>query len=321
MLAGVRVMACDGLKLSILDFGYTGPDKRLCSRLAVTTSLARLADERGYHRFWFTEHHSQDLYIACPEVVIAAIAASTRRIRVGSAGVLLHYYSPFKVAEVFHTLAALFPNRIDLGVARGIGATPEAADLLRDGLTKPADPAAADAAFERKLADLMKHLRAGRDADQTRGSGAPAQSLPELWLLGSGRWSAELAAKSGANLAMAAWYKVLEPVDLKGVIANYTEQFQASPERSAATACLSVSGICAESDAEADAVLAKVREYYGEDVSLNFCGSPDVCRAAIEQLADQHGVSEINIVSYCVEPDQQERMFRLLGEAMRLRGE
>src|SRR5271168_1230440 len=111
-------MPPDDLALSILDFGYDGPDKRLESRLAFTLSLARMADERGYSRFWFTEHHSEDLYIACPEVVIAAMAANTRRIRGGSAGILLHYYSAFKVAEVFHTLSALFPDRIDLGLVR-----------------------------------------------------------------------------------------------------------------------------------------------------------------------------------------------------------
>src|SRR5579862_4375941 len=108
-------MPPDDLSLGILDFGYDGRDNRLESRLAFTLSLARMADECGYSRFWFTEHHTESLYIACPEVVMAAIAANTRRIRVGSAGILLHYYSPFKVAEVFHTLSSLFPDRIDLG--------------------------------------------------------------------------------------------------------------------------------------------------------------------------------------------------------------
>jgi luciferase family oxidoreductase group 1 len=142
-------MTCD-LDLSILEFGYSSRDGRLRGGLEFTLSLAQMAEECGYSRFWFTEHHAPELQIACPEVVIAAVAAQTCRIRVGSAGILLSYYSPLKVAEVFHTLSTLFPGRIDLGLARGLGGAPETVELLRDGRPKPEDAKASEALFERK---------------------------------------------------------------------------------------------------------------------------------------------------------------------------
>jgi luciferase family oxidoreductase group 1 len=309
-------MARDDLDLAILEFGYTSRDGRLRSGLEFTLSLARIADECGYSRFWFTEHHDQGLGIACPEVVIAAVAASTRRIRVGSAGILLNYYSPFKVAEVFHTLATLFPDRIDLGLARGIGAAPEAAALLHDGAARPADAAAAEALFERKTRDLIALLRAGYAAQQKHASTAPLPSMPEIWLMGSGTGSAALAAKLGARLTMALWYQMPESVDVRAVLADYAASFQPAPEGPPATGCLSLSGICAETDAEAETLLAGAKERYGAQLIVNFWGSPERCRETILEIAARHGVREVVIQAQYCPDERQENMFRLLGDAM-----
>ena len=133
-------MTCnDGARRAADSTAIQGAHRCATAVAEFTLSLAQIAEECGYARFWHTEHHDANLQIACPEVVIAAVAANTRRIRVGAAGILLNYYSPFKVAEVFHTLSALFPDRIDLGIARGAGAAPEIADLLRDGAAGLAD--------------------------------------------------------------------------------------------------------------------------------------------------------------------------------------
>jgi hypothetical protein len=102
-------MAPDHLDLSILEFGYTRSDGRLRSGLEFTLTLAQIAEACGYARFWHTEHHDANLQIACPEVVITAVAANTHRIRVGAAGILLNYYSPFKVAENSARCRCCFP--------------------------------------------------------------------------------------------------------------------------------------------------------------------------------------------------------------------
>src|ERR687886_1095681 len=113
------------LRLSVLDQspipeGSTGADA-----LHNTLDLARLADELGYARYWVAEHHATPgLASAAPEALIGPIAAATSRIRVGSGGVMLPHYSPFKVAETFSVLAALFPGRVDLGIGRAAGTDP-----------------------------------------------------------------------------------------------------------------------------------------------------------------------------------------------------
>ena len=309
-------MAPDDLDLGILEFGYTSRDGRLRSGLEFTISLAQIAEECGYSRFWFTEHHAANLQIACPEVVIAAVAANTRRIRVGSAGILLNYYSPFKVAEAFHTLSTLFPNRIDLGIARGIGASPDVAELLRDGGAKPADVNAVEALFERKTRDLIAYLRLGYKSQQKYESTAPLPNMPEIWLMGSGTGSAALAAKFGTKLAMALWYHSPGTVDVQAILANYAAHFQRAPDGPPATGCISLSGICAETDAEAEAMLAAAKERIGPKLFVNFCGSPERCRDAIVDLAARHGVREVVIQAQQCEYDQQERMFRLLADVM-----
>jgi luciferase family oxidoreductase group 1 len=309
-------MDCNDLDLGILEFGYTSRDGRLRSGLEFTLSLARVAEECGYSRFWFTEHHGPELQIACPEVVIASVAAQTKRIRVGSAGILLGYYSPFKVAEVFHTLSTLFPDRIDLGLARGAGGAPETTDLLRDGQAKPADMQAAEALFERKTRDLIAHLRSGHEAQRKIESAMPLPGLPQLWQMGSGTGSAKLAARLGMRLCMALWYQREESVDVRAVLADYASRFQPAPELASAIGCLSLSGICAETDAEAQRMLAAVTERFGGKPTVNFCGSPERCRETILDLAARHAVREVVIHAQYCEDDQQERMFRLLADAM-----
>ena len=308
-------MAPNDLDLSILEFGYTRSDGRLRSGLEFTLSLAQIAEECGYARFWHTEHHDANLQIACPEVVIAAVAANTRRIRVGAAGILLNYYSPFKVAEIFHTLSTLFPDRIDLGIARSSGAAPEVANLLRDGATGPADATAAATLFERKLKDLIGYIGSGYQAQLKLESRAPLPAMPEIWLLGSGTGSATLAAKFGTKLAMTLWYNSPDTVDISAILTNYAAQFQRTPDGPRATGCIALTGICAETHAEAEAILAAAKERY-PNIIMNFWGSPERCRETIVALAARHGVSEVVVHGQHCDGDQQKRMFRLLAEAM-----
>lgn len=306
----------DNLDLAILEFGYTSHDGRLRSAVESTVALAQIAEECGYSRFWITEHHASNLEIICPEVMIATIAAKTSRIRVGSAGILLGYYSPFKVAEVFHTLSTLFPNRIDLGLARGSGGSADVADLLLDGQPKPADLPAIGLLFERKATELIAHLRRGYETQQKVQAAAPLPDMPEIWLLGSGNGSAALAAKLGTKLAMALSYSMPETVDVRAVLATYAEQFQRAPDGPAATGCISLAGICAETDAEAKAMAAAAREQLGAEIVINFCGSPERCRETILELAERHGVRNVVIQPRTFEYEKQERMYRLLADVM-----
>ena len=162
-----------------------------------TIDLARLCDELGYHRYWVAEHHGGPMLAGpSPEALIGPIAAATSRIRVGSGGVMLPHYSPFKVAETFSLLAGLFPGRIDLALGRAAGTDP----LTTFALQRDRRQAAPDD-FPQQLAELLAYLddRLPEDHPFARLAktlpGRPER--PECWLLGSSQqsaiWAAELA--------------------------------------------------------------------------------------------------------------------------------
>ena len=110
------------MKLSVLDQSTSARGKTQDVAIRETLALARHCEQLGYHRYWVSEHHASDSIVGtAPEVLMAAIAATTQRIRVGSAGVMLPHYSALKVAEQFRILEAIAPGRIDLGLGRAPG--------------------------------------------------------------------------------------------------------------------------------------------------------------------------------------------------------
>src|SRR3954452_15980481 len=165
--------------------------------LANTLDLARLADSLGYHRYWVAEHHGGPMLAGpSPEVLIGPIAAATSRIRVGSGGVMLPHYSPFKVAESFSVLAGLFPGRVDLGLGRAAGTDP----LTTYALQRDRREAAPDD-FPEQLAELLAYLNDSLPSEHPfRRLGGARPGLPEApvpWLLGSSPQSALWAAQLG----------------------------------------------------------------------------------------------------------------------------
>ncbi len=133
------------LQLSVLDQSPVAQGSTPAEALEHSVALAQQVEALGYRRFWMSEHHAMDtLACAAPEVVLARIGAVTRTLRIGSGGIMLPHYAPIKVAEVFRTLDAMYPGRVDLGVGRAPGGGPiESQALRRDrslgGLRAPAD--------------------------------------------------------------------------------------------------------------------------------------------------------------------------------------
>lgn len=177
-------------RLSLLDKSPIATGRSGTDALATTLAYARRAEDLGYHRFWLAEHHgSPALASAAPELLVAHILALTRRIRVGSGGVLLQHYSPYKVAEQFSVLAALAPGRVDLGIGKSPGGLPNATRAIQAEL---AAGSARD--LDRKLADLEAWLRGEHHAADI--TPRPAV-LPARFLLGASVASAEQAAQLG----------------------------------------------------------------------------------------------------------------------------
>jgi luciferase family oxidoreductase group 1 len=188
--------------LSLLDKSPILDGESAVDALQRTIALAQAAERLGYRRFWLAEHHGfPGLASSAPEILVAHLVARTRRIRVGSGGVLLQHYSPYKVAETFNLLAALAPGRIDLGIGKAPGGLPLSTKALR----AQHDPERTGS-FETLLAELDGFLAGSPDANDPL---AGAQALPkppeppERFLLGASPDSARLAADLGWRFVFA----------------------------------------------------------------------------------------------------------------------
>src|SRR5258708_8951886 len=181
--------------LGVLDQSPVVSGRSPAEAIAETVELARFAEELGYRRYWLAEHHAiAALADPSPEILVARVASATSRIRVGTGGVLLPYYSPLKIAEQFRMLEALFPGRIDLGIGRAPGGDPRTALALMDGEYQGAEH------MPQQVQDLIGFLDRSLPADHpyVKVKAQPAGSTsPEIWLLGSSDYGAPLAAQPG----------------------------------------------------------------------------------------------------------------------------
>lgn len=263
-------MATPPLRLSVLDQSPVPDGFTPADALAHSLDLARHVDRLGYTRLWYSEHHAMDL-LACtaPEILIARAAAETARIRVGSGGVMLPHYSPLKVAEVFRTLHAMFPDRIDLGVGRAPGGGQLEALALRRVRQGPSPDD-----FPQQLAELRAFLHPERWSDPAAAEIAdhgphPFRRIrvapempgaPDIWLLGSSMWSAVTAAAGGLPYAFAHFFSAQ---GTRQAVEHYRRNFRPSPisddGRSAPEATIAIGVICAPTQEEGDYLHASVR--------------------------------------------------------------
>jgi luciferase family oxidoreductase group 1 len=184
--------------LSLLDKSPVAKGESPTDALRRTVALAQLAERRGFRRFWVAEHHDiPDLASSAPEVLIPFLIANTKTIRIGSGGVMLQHYSPYKVAETFNVLAALAPGRVDLGIGKAPGGLPFSTRELqseREPGTRPD--------FNRQFSDLTTFLDGEQGGDRPRATPTP-QTSAERFLLGASVDSATLAASRGWNFVFA----------------------------------------------------------------------------------------------------------------------
>src|SRR5579884_2491055 len=170
--------------LSVLDQSPIRQGGTAQQAIEETLELAQVCDRLGYTRYWLAEHHNAgSLAGASPEILIGAVAARTRNLRVGSGGVMLSHYSPLKVAEQFRMLETLYPGRIDLGIGRAPGSDYVTARALAHG-----PGALGIEEFPRQIQDVLAYLR-DEIPDGHAFAGVSAQprgtTMPEPWLLGS----------------------------------------------------------------------------------------------------------------------------------------
>ncbi|WCF09451.1 LLM class flavin-dependent oxidoreductase [Paenibacillus thiaminolyticus] len=332
------------MNIGILDQSPILPGENATDAFRHTLELAAHADRLGFSRYWVSEHHdATGLAGSSPEVLIASIAAHTKRIRVGSGGVLLPHYSPYKVAENFHVLAALYPGRIDLGIGRAPGGMPLATRALRYG--RPADY---ENTFDRALSDLggfLKHdLPAEHPLHGLKATPIPEQA-PEVWLLGSSGYSGRKAAEMGASFSFAHF---INGEGGEEVVRAYYDAFRPGPlgDKPRANACIIV--ICADSDEEAERLATSVdlrlllldrgdsratfvspekaaafpyTEWDRDRIRYNrgrmIVGGPDKVKRDLEAFAERYGIDEVIAMTVTYDFEARLRSYELLGEIFR----
>lgn len=263
--------------LSILDLSPITTGHSGAVALKNSIDLARLADRLGYTRYWVAEHHNlPSVASSAPDIMIGQIAAATRRIRVGSGGVMLPNHAPLTVAERFKVLEALFPGRIDLGLGRAPGTDPITSVALR----RRQDVRDDDDFLERFQELILLETRGFPEGHPFRNVRAmPADvPLPPIYLLGSSGYSAELAALVGAGFAFAHHFATHDAVE---AMTTYRAHFKPSATLPRPHAILAVAAVAAGSDAEAERLagtidLNFVRRARGEYLPL---ASPDEAAA------------------------------------------
>jgi luciferase family oxidoreductase group 1 len=230
------------MKLSVLDQSVSLSGSGEDAAIRDTLALAEHAEALGYHRFWLSEHHGLPTIVgSAPEILMAAIAARTRRIRIGSAGVMLPHYSALKVSEQFRVLEALAPGRIDLGVGRAPGGDMRTAQALNPHTYGSAD----------HFPEQIRDLQAWTSGQPQRGIVAHPRGphAPEVWVLGSSDYGAQLAAHFGLPYAYAYFF-----VDGQGVeqaLDLYRRLYQPSERHPVAQPTVCVWALAAETEAQA----------------------------------------------------------------------
>ncbi|MEO7801546.1 MAG: LLM class flavin-dependent oxidoreductase [Ginsengibacter sp.] len=231
------------IPVSVLDLATIRQGNTIAQAFENSLDLARHADRLGYKRYWLAEHHNMEsIASAATSVLIGYIANGTKRIRVGSGGIMLPNHAPLIIAEQFGTLEALFPGRIDLGIGRAPGTDPITSMALRRNLKGGVDE------FPNDVIELLEYFAPRNPTALVRAIPGEGMAVP-VWLLGSSTYSAQLAAMLGLCFAFASHFA---PHHLFDALKIYKENFKHSlyQERAYAMACVNV--IVGETDEEAE---------------------------------------------------------------------
>jgi len=338
--------------LSVLDLVTVGAGHTATEALRTSAELSRLAEARGFHRYWVAEHHSMPgVASSSPAVILAHLAAHTTRIRLGSGGVMLPNHAPLVIAEQFGTLEALAPGRVDLGLGRAPGTDGATAAALRrtERLNEGADD------FPQQLAELTRFLdddfpdghpyarihAVPGPVQATSPGGVQSPHRPPVWLLGSSGFSARLAGTLGLPFAFAHHFSAQNTVPALDL---YRESFRPSALLDEPYALIGVSALATDDEKEARrqveaAALNMVRlrtgrpglvptpeeaaEYTFSPMERDFVdswnanvihGTADEVRAGLDDLHKRTGADELMLTAMVYDIEARIRSYELLAE-------
>jgi luciferase family oxidoreductase group 1 len=319
--------------LSILDLATIGPGQTAAESFAGSVAMAQRAEQLGYRRIWYAEHHNMSsIASSATSVLIAHIAAHTSTIRLGSGGVMLPNHSPLTIAEQFGTLATLHPDRIDLGLGRAPGSDQNTMRALRR------DPMSADS-FPQDVLELQGYLTGptripGVEATPGKGTNVP------LYILGSSLFGAQLAAQLGLPYAFASHFA---PAALQDAVATYRRNFKPSDQLAEPYVIAGVNVVAADSageaqemfraslrsrvslffgqgrtftDEEADLILDSPQgQHMAQMVQYSAVGTPDMVAEYLTEFAAHADADELIVAHQSTDVQSRLRSVELTAQA------
>lgn len=322
------------IPVSVLDLATIVQGETAAGAFHRSLVLAQEAETYGYTRYWFAEHHNMEsVASAATAVLIGYVAGGTSRIRVGSGGIMLPNHAPLIVAEQFGTLAALYPDRIDLGLGRAPGTDPVTSYALRRSLKGDVD------AFPNDVVELINYLGPRDPEAKVRAIPGEGSEVP-VWLLGSSTYSAQLAAMLGLPFAFASHFA---PTHLYDALQIYHTRFTPSRfiEKPYSMACVNV--IAADTDAEAEVLatsfyqmaLGMIRNkrqamqppiptmegVWSEPeraavqhmMQYSFVGSAETVKKELAAFVQSAGIQELMITSHIYDLEAKKKSYRLIA--------
>jgi luciferase family oxidoreductase group 1 len=332
------------IKLSVLDQSPIRKGDSPAQAIQETIELAQFCDALGYRRYWLAEHHSSEaLAGSTPEILVGHVAGATKKIRVGSGGVMLSHYSPLKVAENFRMLETLYPGRIDIGFGRAPGSDYQTAQALAAG------PGALSAEYFPHQVNMLREFLDDKVSSEHNFSNIHAQPVgptsPESWLLGSSDQSAMLTAHFGLPFSFAHFITSRGGATVMG---GYQRNFRPSDRCPSPQGSVGIFLICTDTEAEAERLalsrnifLIKLRrgqpapivppeeaaayemdsqdrEIVADAQGRTIVGDPEQVKQQITELANAFEVNEVLIVTITYDFSARKRSYELIAEAFAL---
>ena len=329
------------MRLSVLDQSVAVAGRPHGASIRETIELARYCEGLGYYRFWVSEHHNHDTITGtAPEIVMAAIGATTDRIRIGSAGVMLPHYSALKVAEQFRVLDAIAPGRVDLGIGRAPGSDGRTAYALNPNAALGAEK------FPEQVRDLMAWvygdpLPDGHPFGVIRAFPA-GETTPVVWMLGSSDYGAQVAAHFGIPYCFA--HFITKGQGCAQALQLYRKHYHPSARHPKPVCTICVWALTADTEEEANfQFMSRARSKLARDRGVlqpiespeglaaqtysapeksqieamrndAFIGTPDKVGSQLRNLAQELGLDDLVILTWTHELGARKHSYKLFAQ-------
>ncbi|RUA33499.1 MAG: LLM class flavin-dependent oxidoreductase [Bacteroidetes bacterium] len=323
---------------SILELASVGKDISIKKTFENSLDLAQKAEKLGYNRFWLAEHHNMvSIASSATSVLIGHIAGGTKKIRVGSGGIMLPNHSPLIVAEQFGTLGSLYPNRIDLGLGRAPGTDQVTAHAIRSDRNQSVHK------FPQEVSEIQQYFSLANANSQVRATVAEGVEVP-IFILGSSTDSAHLAAEKGLPYVFASHFA---PTQLFDALNIYYNEFQPSKSLKEPYTIAGINVIAAETVQEAERLstsmirmmlgvmtnnldymqpptemTAELKELskhpaFQRMMQFAFVGSREKVKSQTEDFIKRTGVDELIVASHIYDHEARVKSYEMFSEIMK----